>query len=123
VASNAGSAPDSFYQRVYREVGRIPAGKVATYGGIARLAGRPGHARQVGYALHALRPGRVVPWHRVVNHRGEVSARRQPGPDLEQRLRLEEEGVAFGLRGRIDLSRYGWPSGAGGRKRPARRKR
>jgi len=96
---------------VYREVRRIPPGRVATYGQVARVAGRPGAARQIGYALHALPLGHRVPWHRVVNHRGEVSRRRFSGAELEQRMLLEAEGVGFNLRGRIDLSRYQWESG------------
>src|SRR5262245_56163653 len=60
------------YRRIYAVVERIPRGRVATYGHVARLAGMAGHARQVGYALHALRPDEPVPWHRVINARGEV---------------------------------------------------
>ena len=61
--------------RIYAVVRRIPRGTVATYGQVAERAGYPGHARQVGYALHALPPGTTVPWHRVINASGEVSAR------------------------------------------------
>jgi len=50
---------------------------VATYGQIATLAGMPGHARQVGYAMHALPSHSTVPWHRVINARGEISRRRR----------------------------------------------
>lgn len=96
------------YQRIYAVVRRIPRGKVSTYGQIAVLAGLPGHARQVGYALHALPDGTTVPWHRVINARGEVSRRRVPGPELSQRLLLEREGVRFDGRGRVDLRSCGW---------------
>lgn len=98
----------STYQRIYAVVRRIPRGKVATYGQVARLAGLGGHARQVGYAMHALPLGSRVPWHRVVNARGEVSRRARGAGELEQRLRLEREGVRFSPRGRIDLRRAGW---------------
>jgi methylated-DNA-protein-cysteine methyltransferase related protein len=81
---------------------------VATYGQVAELAALPGHARQVGYALHALPDGSAVPWHRVVNAQGAVSLRTVAGHDLEQRLRLEAEGVEFNARGRIVLARYRW---------------
>lgn len=96
------------YERIYAVVRRIPRGRVATYGDVASLAGLPGHARQVGYALHALRPGHRVPWHRVVNARGTISLRRRPGDDLTQRVLLEREGVRFDQRGRLDLRRLRW---------------
>jgi methylated-DNA-protein-cysteine methyltransferase-like protein len=89
-------------------VARIPAGRVATYGQIAELAGLPGQARQVGYALAALPDGSTVPWQRVVNARGEVSARRDFDGAPRQRLRLEEEGIRFDAAGRLDLERCRW---------------
>ena len=96
------------YARIYAAVRKVPRGRVATYGQIATLAGLPGHARQVGYALHALQDGRV-PWHRVVNARGCISPRAdEPGGSLLQRMRLEQEGVEFDARGRIPLDRFGW---------------
>jgi methylated-DNA-protein-cysteine methyltransferase-like protein len=99
---------DPTYERIYAAVARIPRGRVATYGEVAAAAGLPGRARQVGYALHALPAGRPVPWHRVVNARGEVSTRATPGWEEIQRDLLEQEEVFFGLRDRIDLARYGW---------------
>lgn len=96
------------HQRIYAVVRRIPRGRVATYGQVASLAGWPGRARQVGYALHALPAGSRVPWHRVINARGEVSRRSAPGPELSQRMLLEREGVRFDARGRVDLSVCGW---------------
>jgi methylated-DNA-protein-cysteine methyltransferase-like protein len=81
---------------------------VATYGQVARLAGIAGHARQVGYALHALPDGGDVPWHRVVNARGHISPRSQPGDDRLQRHLLEAEGIAFDLSGKLSLDRFGW---------------
>jgi methylated-DNA-protein-cysteine methyltransferase-like protein len=96
------------YARIEAVVRRIPRGRVATYGQIAVLAGLPGHARQVGYALHALAAGSPVPWQRVVNARGEVSPRRVPGWDGVQRALLEREGIVFDARGRIDLERRLW---------------
>ncbi len=101
------------YRTIYRIVSLIPKGRVATYGQVARLAGVPGHARQVGYALSAL-VDTSVPWQRVVNARGEIS-RRSGGSSAEheQRLRLEAEQVEFDAEGRIPLERYLWrPDGA-----------
>jgi len=89
-------------------VRRIPRGRVATYGQVAELAGLAGHARQVGYALHSLHGESALPWHRVVNAAGAISLRSVPGFELEQRIRLEAEGVTFNARGRVPLSRYRW---------------
>lgn len=86
---------------------RIPAGKVATYGQIAALAGFPRHARQVGYAMRDLPPGSDLPWHRVLNARGEVSARAAVGWEDVQRDLLEQEGIEL-AREHVDLARYGW---------------
>lgn len=89
-------------------VDRIPRGRVATYGQVATLAGLPGHARQVGYALAALPDGATTPWQRVINAKGEVSERASFDGAPRQRLLLLDEGVVFGLDGRIDLARFGW---------------
>jgi len=100
---------ESRWQRFYEVVREIPEGRVATYGQVAALAGFPGHARQVGYALHAL-PGDYddVPWQRVINARGEVSPRSEPEYEGLQRAMLEAEGVRFDVRGRVDLRRFRW---------------
>ncbi|MBW2269759.1 MAG: MGMT family protein [Deltaproteobacteria bacterium] len=97
------------WERFYAVVRKIPRGRVATYGEVAERAGLPGYARQVGWALHALRPGTRVPWQRVVNVRGACSVRLGSGSEFEQRRRLEREGVEFGPGGRIDLGHFGWP--------------
>ena len=98
----------SAYRNIYAVVRRIPRGRIASYGQVARLAGLPGRARQVGYAMYALLDGSDVPWHRVVNAAGEISRRRVPGAELSQRILLEREGVRFGPRGRISLEAFGW---------------
>src|SRR3989442_10323327 len=94
------------YQKIYRAVRRIPHGRVSTYGDVADRAGLEGRARQVGYALHALPSGSGVPWHRVVNARGEISLRRGSDSHELQRLLLEAEGIEFDGRGRIDLKQF-----------------
>jgi methylated-DNA-protein-cysteine methyltransferase-like protein len=96
------------YQLIYRMVGKIPRGKVATYGQIAALAGMPRHARQVGYALHALAQNSRVPWQRVINSKGEISARTWSENHLLQRILLEDEGVQFDHHGRVSLARFQW---------------
>jgi methylated-DNA-protein-cysteine methyltransferase-like protein len=98
----------SSYERIYAVVASVPMGKVATYGQIASLAGLPGRARQVGYALHALPAGSQLPWHRVINARGEVSRRSELGWEGFQRQLLEEEGAVFDSAGRVDLGRCRW---------------
>jgi len=108
--------PAATYARIYAVVRRIPRGRVATYGQVAELAKLDGHARQVGYALHALPSGAAVPWHRVLNARGAVSLRAGDGGEVIQRALLEREGVRFGRDARIDLERYRWrPRGAEGK--------
>ncbi|EKY3197111.1 MGMT family protein [Cronobacter turicensis] len=97
---------DTFPQRVYQIVAAIPEGFVTTYGEVARLAGSPRAARQVGGVLKRLPEGSKLPWHRVVNRRGEISL---TGPDLQrQRQALLAEGVQVSGKGEIDLARYGW---------------
>lgn len=107
-AKRAATVSSRTYVRLYAVVRRIPRGRVATYGQVAALAGLPGHARQVGYALHALPRGTRLPWHRVINAKGEVSRRRRPGDELSQRMLLEREGVRFDARGRVALARLRW---------------
>jgi methylated-DNA-protein-cysteine methyltransferase related protein len=102
------AARSDSYRRIYAVVRRIPRGRIATYGQVAALAGLGGHARQVGYALHALSAGDRLPWHRVLNAEGRVSARSEPGGDRVQRALLEREGVRFDPRGRADLECFGW---------------
>lgn len=106
--------PDS-YQRIYAVVRRIPRGRVATYGQVATLAGLPRQPRLVGYAMHALPNGTVLPWHRVINAQGRVSPRSgDGGGSLTQRVLLEREGVRFDVSGRVSLARQAWKPRRGG---------
>ncbi len=103
------TASSDSYRAIYAVVGRIPAGCVATYGQVASLAGLPGRARLVGYALNALAGRSDLPWHRVVNAQGRVSPRSGGSDaDREQWLRLEHEGVRFDASGRIPFERFQW---------------
>jgi methylated-DNA-protein-cysteine methyltransferase-like protein len=100
----------SLYPTIYAVVQKIPRGRVATYGQVARLAGIPRHARQVGHALSALPEGSRVPWQRVVNAQGEISIRSTPeAPTLQRRL-LQKDGVRFNPAGRVVLKRFQWKS-------------
>ncbi len=102
-------SPSGTYRRVWDVVERIPEGRVATYGQVAALAGFPRHARLAGYALHALPLGSRVPWHRVVNAKGEVSPRRDgSGHEHLQRVLLRKEGIRFDRAGRLDLAKVRW---------------
>jgi methylated-DNA-protein-cysteine methyltransferase-like protein len=94
--------------RIYAVVKRIPRGRVATYGQVATLAGLDGHARQAGYALHDLPPRSNVPWHRVINAKGEISPRSAGDSHELQKMLLEAEGVVFSLDGRVELKTYRW---------------
>jgi methylated-DNA-protein-cysteine methyltransferase-like protein len=101
------------HARIHAVVRRIPRGRVASYGQVAKLAGLGSHARLVGYAMAALPDGTSVPWHRVVNAQGRVSPRTTRGADSLQRALLEREGVRFDASGHIELARFGWrPRGA-----------
>jgi methylated-DNA-protein-cysteine methyltransferase-like protein len=97
-----------FFEQVYRLVCQIPAGKVASYGMIARMLGHPHAARTVGWALHSLPEGSDVPWHRVINSQGRVSTGGEGQADNLQRVLLEAEGVRFDEHGKVDGDRFSW---------------
>ncbi len=101
----------SQYDLIYATVKLIPVGKVATYGQIADLAGLYGKARLVGYALFRVDIEDDVPWHRVINAKGEISySFQRQGGDYLQKVLLEEEGIEFKKNGKIDLNKYRWQS-------------
>jgi methylated-DNA-protein-cysteine methyltransferase-like protein len=101
-----------FYRRIYRVVRHIPKGRVATYGVVARLAGRPGAARTVGWALSALPDDNDVPWWRVLNAAGRISLSAHDRGAVVQRALLLREGVKFALGGAVNLTMFGWPAEA-----------
>ena len=86
------------FARIQAVVRKIPKGKVATYGGVAKAAGYPGAARQVVWALRAAARG--LPWHRVLGAKGRILLRGESG--FEQRLRLHAEGITF-IADRVDI--------------------
>jgi len=98
----------SFFAAVYEIVKQIPPGKVATYGQVARLAGNPRMARQVGWALHGNPDNSNIPCHRVVNRFGQCSSAFAFGGEDIQRSLLEGEGVRFTVEGNVDLDKYLW---------------
>ena len=106
---------NSFARRVFAIVRRIPAGRVATYGAIATRLPPPAGVDPLGYErVRARWVGDAmarcpddVPWHRVVNARGQISRRPGFDPALQRHL-LEAEGVVFSEQGCLDLSRFAW---------------
>jgi methylated-DNA-protein-cysteine methyltransferase-like protein len=98
----------AFFTTVYAILRQIPRGNVATYGQIARLAGNPRMARQVGWALHSNPEPGEIPCHRVLNRNGELCKGFAFGGIEAQRLLLDAEGITFLPDGRVDLQRYGW---------------
>ena len=100
----------SQYNRIYQVVKKIPPGKVASYGQIAELTGLYGRARLVGYALYQIDVNESdVPWHRVVNAKGEISySFKRQGGDYLQKVLLQAEGIVFNSQGKINLSQYRW---------------
>lgn len=96
-----------FTERVIEIIKSIPAGKVMTYGQIAKVAGSPRGARQVVRILHSMSANHNLPWHRVINMKGEIAFSDEEAA-YSQRAMLEKEGVCFRTNGLVDLgkSRY-----------------
>ncbi|ANY65879.1 DNA methyltransferase [Paenibacillus sp. BIHB 4019] len=94
-----------FTKRVIEIIKRIPAGAVMSYGQIAELAGSRRGARQVVRILHTQSSIHRLPWHRVVNAQGEIAIPSEEG-NMEQRSRLEEEGIEVSVQGKLDLAKY-----------------
>jgi methylated-DNA-protein-cysteine methyltransferase-like protein len=92
---------------IFAVVKAIPAGRVATYGQVAHLAGLPGAARLVGNILCKLPEATRLPWHRVVNAQGRISLPSESAGFTEQVARLAAEGVQI-TDGRLSLSQYQW---------------
>jgi methylated-DNA-protein-cysteine methyltransferase-like protein len=99
------------HELIWMTVAAIPAGRVATYGQVAAVAGLPGRARLVGKALRDLPERSPVPWHRVVSASGRIAERGAPDAQEEQRLLLLDEGVSFTPHGHVDLRAHRWAEG------------
>ncbi|CCN34169.1 putative Methylated DNA-protein cysteine methyltransferase [Vibrio nigripulchritudo MADA3029] len=97
---------DQFLSQIFAVIHQIPYGKVSTYGQVAQLAGYPGYARHVGKALGNLPKGSKLPWHRVINSKGEISLK---GTAYDrQKGKLEDEGIVVNLAGKVRLKDYQW---------------
>lgn len=94
-----------FTERAIAIIKSIPPGKVMTYGQIGHLAGSPRGARQVARILHSMSKKHSLPWHRVLNSKGEISLSEDEFFNT-QKLYLEMEGVEFVQGNRLDLERY-----------------
>jgi methylated-DNA-protein-cysteine methyltransferase-like protein len=104
-------ASHAFATRVYEVVGRIPSGRVTTYGAIARALGEPRSARMVGWAINEPPPELQLPCHRVVNRIGQLSGGWHFGhPDIMRDLLLVEE-IQFVDDYQVDLKRHFWEPG------------
>jgi methylated-DNA-protein-cysteine methyltransferase related protein len=106
----ATSGETPLYQRIYALIRQVPAGKVTTYGQVARRVGGC-TPRLVGYALAALRSSKdesEVPWQRVINRQGKISPHGDGFGSAIQRQLLEDEGITFSVDGVVDLDTYGW---------------
>ena len=94
---------NNFFEQVYIVVGKIPCGKVVSYGQIARMLGHPRGAREVGWAMRCCPD--ELPWQRVVKMDGSITG----GEYAEmRRALLESEGVEFLLDGRVDMALCCW---------------
>ena len=97
----------SSFERIWEVIARIPKGRVANYGQIARIAGLGKRARLVGYALHSAPDDMALPWHRVINAQGRISFPRGSENHRRQRSLLEAEGIVF-LGDRVDFKSCRW---------------
>lgn len=96
---------EAFTKNVVSIIRKIPSGKVMTYGQIARLAGSPRGARQVVRILHAMSQKYDLPWHRVINSKGEIGLKTEEGY-IDQTMMLEGEGIVFLPNSKVDLTIY-----------------
>lgn len=94
-----------FTKRAIDIMKSIPEGKVMSYGQVARLAGSPRGARQVVRILHSMSEKEAIPWHRIVNVKGEIAIPNDEGR-YTQRVLLEEEGLVIEPGGKVPLERY-----------------
>ena len=97
----------TFRKNVYSVVAKIPKGNVATYSQVAAKSGSPQGARAVGQALHFL-DDESIPWWRVVNSRGEISLKCDEHPKQLQQKLLENEGIKFTSKHKLELNEYIW---------------
>jgi methylated-DNA-protein-cysteine methyltransferase-like protein len=98
---------EEYKERLFTLIAGIPEGKVAAYGQLAYLAGLPRHARAVGRLLKDLPNGSKLPWYRVVNSQGMISFPFGSDKYIEQKKRLELEGIVF-IKEKINMRVHQW---------------
>ncbi len=96
---------EEFTENVVTIIKKIPPGKVMTYGQIAKCAGSPRGARQVVRVLHTMSRKHELPWHRVINAKGEIGLKSEDGY-IDQKMMLEGEGIVFLPNSKVDLTIY-----------------
>lgn len=106
------SEEKNFFDKVYDTVRQIPAGRVTSYGAIARAIGSPQSARMVGWAMNASHNLEDVPAHRVVNRNGLLSGKHHFGDSNAMRNLLEAEGVTVSENKVMDFDKYFWDPSA-----------
>jgi len=99
--------PSDFSKRIIHIIQKIPKGKVLTYGFIAKLAGSPRAARQVSWILHSSSKKYNLPWHRVINSKGNIALKSVEDCEY-QKILLEQEGIKVLEGFRVDLRKYLW---------------
>lgn len=96
-----------FSEKIYKIAAKIPKGKVATYGQLAKMAGSPRAARAVGMCMKHNPDMKIVPCHRVVASDGKLTGYSAGSGIATKKKILLKEGVAF-KGDRVDLTRSGW---------------
>ncbi len=104
----------AFSKKVMQLIRSIPEGNVATYGQIAKLAGKPQGSRGVAWILHSSSTAHKLPWHRVLNSQGKISFEIGTHNFRQQKKRLEKEGVEISAEGKLSLAKFQW------KKKPAK---
>ncbi|KHD88731.1 MAG: DNA methyltransferase [Bdellovibrio sp. ArHS] len=99
---------NDFSKKVIHFIQKIPLGQVATYGQIAKLAGKPQGSRGVAWILHSSSKAHKLPWHRVINSQGKISFPEASAAFKKQKALLRHEGVVFLDKNKIDLKKFQW---------------
>ena len=94
------------HRKIIAVIAMVPKGKVASYGQVAKLAGYPGYARQVVWALHSSSKKHQLPWHRIINSQGKIGLTDEHRN--RQKLLLEKEGIEVDAYGKVDLNEFAW---------------
>jgi methylated-DNA-protein-cysteine methyltransferase-like protein len=97
-----------FTKNVIAVILKIPKGKVATYGQVAKLAGKPGSSRAVGWILHSCSKAYALPWQRVLNSQGKISFKKGSSEFRKQKSLLEREGIEVSVSGQLNLKACLW---------------